>query len=333
MGQSTMAMMGNLGCKTPVSGLMPEVYFLPYPYEYRNPFGMNGEEGDRAVMKYIEVSVHARSFPLTPPPQCPTNIFSIPCMLCCTQTVLNDDESGITKPACVVVEAIQGEGGVHAMSDWCLQELRRITKKFDVPLVIDEVQAGFCRSGNIFAYEKSGIVPDVVCMSKAVGGSMPMAVIGFTEELDKWAPASHTGTFRGNQLSFATGTASLKYMKENRLWEKVAKQGEHLHARVSKLQQEVNTIGNIRGRGLMWGVEMVNDKKGVDHSGIPLPDGDLAAEIQLQCYRRGMLMEKGGRAGAVMRFLCPLIISDEELDRALDIFEECVKVAEEKLYK
>ena len=337
-GQSMLALMGNLGAKSPVQGLMPEVHFLPFPYHYRQPFGISDPaEADKTVMKYIE-------------------------------TALTDDESGIPKPACVVVEAIQGEGGVQPMSPWALRELRRITKEADIPLVVDEVQAGFCRSGKFFAFQHSetgdqapadvhgkgtaekcqgvaaaapgctadqscgscsyaGIEPDVVCVSKALGGSMPMACIAFTEDLNKWAPAAHTGTFRGNQIGFATGAAGIKYMKEQRLWEAAASKGEWLRARMEALKAELPFIGDVRGRGLMMGIELVHPGTS-DHTGVPLPNGELAIATQKRAFHQNkLIVEKGGRHGAVMRFLPPLTIEQGELEHGVDLFEKSLRDA------
>jgi len=295
-GQGSLAMMGNLAAKSPIQGLMPYVHFLPYPYSYRNPFCIQGEAGEKAVMAYI-------------------------------RTVLTDVESGIPKPACVVVEAIQGEGGVNEMSDWALQELRRITKEQDVPLIIDEVQAGFCRSGHFWAFQRSGIVPDVLCMSKAVGGGLPQAIVAFRREMDVWSPGGHAGTFRGNQLAFVAATAEIKYMKEQKLWEKVAKKGEHLLAILNKLKEEQPAIGCVRGRGLMVGVELVNPDAEKDRWGLQPAWGALAAQAQAECFSRGLIIERGGRSGCVMRFLVPLIVTEQELDECVKIFGEAIKAA------
>lgn len=299
-GHGTLAMMGNLGAKTPVGGLMPDVHFLPFPYAYRNPFGITDvKAGEDAVIAQWE-------------------------------TLLADDESGVPKPACVVVEAIQGEGGVHEMSPRALKALREITRKHDIPLILDEVQAGFCRSGDFFAFEHGDIQPDIVCMSKAIGGGMPLAVIAFTEELNTWKPAAHTGTFRGTQLSFVCGEASLRVMQETRLWETAAKRGEELKKRITAFKDgpDGSCIGDIRGRGLMQGIELVRDHAPErDTSGRPMPDGDLAAATQAECFSRGMLLERGGRQGAVMRMLPPLIVSEDELTRGIDIFEESLRAA------
>ena len=194
-GQGPLAMMGNLDTKSAMPGsLQPDVHFLPFPYKFRNPFGIPGDEGANAVMRYIE-------------------------------NILGDVESGISAPACVVLEVVQGEGGANAFQDEALRTLRRITQERGIPLVIDEIQAGFCRTGTWHAYERAGVVPDVACFSKAVGGQMPLAVIAFREELNKWAPGSHTGTFRGNTMSMVAGKASIEYMQETRLWELAAEKG------------------------------------------------------------------------------------------------------------
>eukprot|EP00928_Gymnodinium_smaydae_P025301 TRINITY_DN201_c0_g3_i1.p1 TRINITY_DN201_c0_g3~~TRINITY_DN201_c0_g3_i1.p1 ORF type:complete len:480 (-),score=43.24 TRINITY_DN201_c0_g3_i1:224-1663(-) len=294
-GQGPLAMMGNLDTKTHVPGLMGEVNFLPYPYDYRNPFGMNGAEGERAVLKYIE-------------------------------TILDDVESGIPLPACIVLEAIQGEGGVNEMSDWALQELRRITAQKKVPLILDEVQSGFCRSGDFFAFNRSGIIPDVLCMSKAIGGGMPMAINAFKEDLNVWGPGSHTGTFRGNTIAFACGTASIRYMKQERLWEKVRQRGEQFRAHIEAIQARADIIGHIRGRGLMQGIEIVDNTR-TDHLGLPKPDGELAGRIQVEAFKRKLIFERGGRNGAVIRFLTPLIVTEEEIDITCGIFAEAVDAA------
>jgi len=301
-GHGTLAMMGNLGAKTPITGLMSDVHFLPYPYHYRNPFGLKGEAGEEAVLNYIE-------------------------------TVLDDVESGITTPACVVMEAIQGEGGVNAASVRAMRRIRELTAERGIPLVVDEVQAGFCRSGDFFAFNQSGIVPDVVCMSKAVGGSQPLAVVAYKKELDTWGPGAHTGTFRGSQISLVCGSASIDYMNEVRLWEHAAARGQQLQANLARLAEEVPCVGDIRGRGLMTGLELVDETKPVDRHGLPPPDGDLAARTQVECVKRGMIMERGGRGGAVMRFLAPLIISESEIDVVSGIFADAVKAAHKALRK
>ncbi|AGO15327.1 diaminobutyrate--2-oxoglutarate aminotransferase [Glaesserella parasuis ZJ0906] len=175
MTHGSLSMTGNLNAKNAVQNLMAGVQFMPYPHEYRCPLGIGGEEGVDALTYYFE-------------------------------NFIEDVESGVVKPAAVILEAIQGEGGVVTAPVKWLQKIREVTKKHGIVLILDEVQAGFCRSGKMFAFEHAGIEPDVVVMSKAVGGSLPLAVLAIKKEFDAWQPAGHTGTFRGNQLAMATGS-------------------------------------------------------------------------------------------------------------------------------
>ena len=124
-------------------------------------------------------------------------------------------ESGVRKPAAVILEAVQGEGGVNpAPVEW-LQRIRKVTQEHGILLIIDEVQAGFARTGKLFAFEHAGIEPDIIVMSKAVGGGLPLAVLGIKKQFDAWEPGHHTGTFRGNQLAMATGLTTLRHLKDN----------------------------------------------------------------------------------------------------------------------
>ncbi|MFP6819880.1 diaminobutyrate--2-oxoglutarate transaminase family protein, partial [Acinetobacter sp.] len=145
MTHGALAMTGNLSAKNAVNGLMPGVQFMPYPHEYRCPLGVGGEAGVDALTYYFE-------------------------------NFIEDVESGVTKPAAVILEAIQGEGGVVTAPAKWLQKIREVTERHNIVLILDEVQAGFARSGKMFAFEHAGIEPDVVVMSKAVGGSLPLAV-------------------------------------------------------------------------------------------------------------------------------------------------------------
>jgi diaminobutyrate-2-oxoglutarate transaminase len=132
-----------------------------------------------------------------------------------------------------------------------VRKIREVTEKHNIVLILDEVQAGFARSGKMFAFEHAGIEPDVVVMSKAVGGSLPLAVLGIKRKFDAWQPAGHTGTFRGNQLAMGTGLASLQVIKEQNLAQNAQERGDFLQAEMKKLAQEFPCIGNVRGRGLM----------------------------------------------------------------------------------
>jgi diaminobutyrate-2-oxoglutarate transaminase len=290
-----LAMMGNLDTKGAGINLMPGVHFMPFPYSYRCPFGLHGEEGSKMASLYLE-------------------------------NVLEDIESGIVKPAAVILECVQGEGGVIPAPVSFLKEVRRITEKHGILMICDEIQAGMGRTGKMFAFEHAEIVPDIVLISKAVGGGLPMAVMMYNHKLDVWSPGTHAGTFRGNQMAMATGAAGIKYMLSEGLVGQAAVKGAKLMANLQALAKQVPEIGDVRGRGLMIGVETVDTSKPAVRGAHPA-FGEFAARVQANCFRRGMIIEKGGRHGAVLRFLPPLVVSDAEIDQACGIFEVAVKEA------
>ena len=296
MTHGSLAMTGNLSAKNAVNGLMPGVQFMPYPHEYRCPLGIGGEAGVDALTYYFE-------------------------------NFIEDVESGVTRPAAVILEAIQGEGGVVTAPVKWLQKIREVTEKHNIVLILDEVQAGFARSGKMFAFEHAGIEPDVVVMSKAVGGSLPLAVLAIKRKFDAWQPAGHTGTFRGNQLAMGTGLATLNTIKNEKLADNATAQGEFLQAELKKLQAELPCIGHVRGCGLMLGIEIIDERQQPDRLGAYPADSQLAAEIQRACFDNKLLLEKGGRGGTVIRLLCPLIITREECEEVIVRFRQAVKDA------
>ncbi len=296
MTHGALSVTGNLSPKAAINGLMPEVQFLPYPHEYRCPLGIGGDAGVKALTYYFD-------------------------------NLINDVESGVRKPAAVILEAVQGEGGVNpAPAEW-LQRIRKVTKEHGIVLIIDEVQAGFARTGKLFAYEHAGIEPDIIVMSKAVGGGLPLAVLGLRKEIDAWEPGHHTGTFRGNQLAMATGLTTLKYLKNNKVADKVAAQGEWLKGKLVELQKRYPVIGHVRGLGLMLGIEIVKPEEGQDHMGCYPADGALSALIQKKCFEAGLILERGGRNGCVLRLLPSLLITDDELEIFLSKFEQALLAA------
>ncbi|WP_042420354.1 aminotransferase class III-fold pyridoxal phosphate-dependent enzyme, partial [Comamonas aquatica] len=191
----------------------------------------------------------------------------------------------------------------------------------------DEVQAGFARSGKMFAFEHAGIEPDVIVMSKAVGGSLPLAVLGIKRKFDAWQPAGHTGTFRGNQMAMGTGIATLKAIRDQNLAQNAQERGDFLQAELKKMATEFPCIGNVRGRGLMLGIEIVDESQSPDHMGSLPADAKLAAAIQTACFNNQLLLEKGGRNGTVIRLLCPLIITQAECEEVLVRFKHALAEA------
>lgn len=295
MTHGTLGMMGNLAPKEAITGLPGEVHFLPYPYLYRSPFGAGTSalETERLSLVYLE-------------------------------NVLSDPESGIGKPAMVLLEAIQGEGGcIPASAQW-LRQVREITHRHDVPLVIDEIQSGVGRSGDLFAFEHAQIVPDAILLSKAIGGGYPLSLLLYLEQYDLWKPGAHTGTFRGNQIALVSGAATLEFIRNEGLLEHVKIVGNQLREGLLQLQNRYSCIGDVRGRGLMLGIEMIDPQGRKDALGHPEAAGTIANRVKRECLREGLIIETGGRHGAVLRFLPPLVISSaqveqvvERLDRAL----------------
>lgn len=294
MGHGALACTGNLNAKTKVAGLMPDVHFFPAPYSYRCPFGLGGEAGVDAACAFFE-------------------------------RTLKDPECGITKPACVIIEPIQGEGGVIPMPVKFMQTIRRVTQELDIPLIVDEIQCGVGRSGKFYAFEYSNIVPDVILTSKAIGGSQPLSVVIYNKKLDKWTAGAHAGTFRGNQLAMKAGTVVMNTVSKPEFLADVQRKGDIIRKRVNALKEEVSIIGDVRGIGLMVGTEFVDPASDPDLIGSRAASGDIAAAVQKRCFEKGLVVEKGGRHGAVMRCLCALNISDEDLNHALGIFEDVVR--------
>ena len=294
MGHGSMALTGNCNAKNKVGNIMPGVQFMPYPYSYRCPMGIGGEAGTKACIAYLE-------------------------------RLLKDPESGVTKPAAIILEPIQGEGGVVPAPIEFLQAVRRITRELDIPMICDEIQCGMGRSGKVFAFEYADIVPDVVLISKAIGGGQPLSVVVYDRKLDVWGPGAHAGTFRGNQVAMAAGTVVMKRISDPEFLKEVVRKGEIMKSRFLKLKDEVSIIGDVRGKGLMLGVEFIDPNGAKDLMGHPEPGGDIALKVQRLCFENKLIMEKGGRNGSVMRCLCPLTITDEQIEEAMDIFEKVVK--------
>ncbi|MDW2370129.1 pyridoxal phosphate-dependent class III aminotransferase [Vibrio sp. 1078-1] len=296
MTNGTMGMMGNLGTKARRTGLMSDVHFMPFPYNLRCPFGLGGDEGAKASIRYID-------------------------------RLLNDDESGIMKPAAIIVEPVQGEGGVAPAPAFWLRELRRICDEHGILLIFDEIQCGIGKTGYNFAFEESGIVPDILCLSKAIGGGLPMSLLVINKQHDTWKPGEHTGTFRGNQLAMVSGAKALEIIQRDNLVEHANIAGQYLRYGLESIQKRVNCIAEVRGKGLMLGVEIKNPDGELNKFGEPQADSELTLSIQRAALERGLIVEKGGREGAVIRFLPPLIISFEQIDFALRVFEDAILAA------
>ncbi|NEA97528.1 aminotransferase class III-fold pyridoxal phosphate-dependent enzyme [Streptomyces sp. SID13726] len=210
---------------------------LPYPQDYRCPFGVGGPHGAELAARW-------------------------------TESALDDPKSGVPLPAGMILEPVQGEGGVLPAPDAWMRRMRQITADRSIPLIADEVQTGVGRTGAFWAMEHSGITPDVMVLSKAIGGSLPLAVIVYRDDLDTCEPSTHTSPFRGNQLAMAAGTATMAYVRENALTERAATLGTHMLDQLRGLAREFSVVGDVRGRGLMIGVEMVEPEGEAPGAGV-----------------------------------------------------------------
>jgi len=243
--------------------------------------------------------------------------------------VLSDSSSGINSPAAVIVETVQGEGGINAASlDW-LRNLQTVCKKHGILLIVDDIQAGCGRTGDYFSFEEAGIEPDIITLSKSLGGyGLPFAVVLMRPELDQWKPGEHNGTFRGNNLAFVTATAAINhYWSDNVFSNEIKRKGVYISQR---LEDIVGKYGEgkftTKGRGMFQGINCVN--------------GEIAGKITRSAFKKNLIIETSGADDQVVKFLCPLIISDENLKNGIDIVEEAIReicakeedIPEEKMY-
>ncbi|SFK58137.1 diaminobutyrate--2-oxoglutarate transaminase [Methylocapsa palsarum] len=298
MTSGALGLTGAIAAKAAV-GLSAESQFLPFPSDYRCPFGLGGTAGATVGAAYIE-------------------------------TLLDDPNSGVCAPAAVILEIVQGEGGINPAPDDWLRAVRAMTSRRGIPLIIDEVQTGLGRTGRLFAFERAGVRPDVVVLSKAIGGGLPLSVVVYHRDLDVWKPGAHAGTFRGNQLAFAAGAAAIRHVRAHRLDLHAEAMGQRLMAALDRVAATKSSIGNVRGRGLMIGVEFVESQNSAPGSRPPPAHPAMARHVQAECLRRGLIVELGGRFGAVVRFLPPLIVSANEIDEIAARFEDAVAAAQSR---
>ncbi|MGX5697521.1 diaminobutyrate--2-oxoglutarate transaminase [Agromyces soli] len=228
------------------------------------------------------------------------------------EKMLDDPGSGLDLPAAVIVEAVQGEGGINVASVPWLQRLREITAARGILLILDEIQAGIGRTGTFFAFEHAGIVPDLVTVSKSISGSgLPMSLVLLRPEVDVWKPGAHTGTFRGNNLAFVTARVALEqYWSDASFADDIARKSALLSEELKGIAAENPALGlTVRGRGLMYGLVCDGDRT-------------LAGRISKAAFARGLVIETSGAFDEVLKFLPSLTITDDELRRGLAIVRE-----------
>lgn len=230
------------------------------------------------------------------------------------EKVLNDSSSGVDKPAAVIVETVQGEGGINAASFEWLRNLDSICKANDILLIVDDIQAGCGRTGTFFSFEDVGIKPDLVTLSKSLGGyGLPFAVVLFRPELDRWKPGEHNGTFRGNNFAFVTAKAAIDhYWSDDMFSKQIKEKGAYISLRLEAIVERYGQ-GNFTtcGRGMFQGINCVN--------------GEIAGKITRQAFQDGLIIETSGADDHVVKLLCPLVITMNNLEKGIDILENAIK--------
>lgn len=280
----TMAMTAkNMPYKHRFGPFAGELYRVPMAYPYRWPGGP--EHCEKEAFSYITDQIHA--------------------------------QIGEENTAAVIIEPIQGEGGfivppkgfLPRLADWC--------REHDILFIADEVQSGFCRSGDWFACDDEGVVPDLITTAKGIAGGMPLAAVtGRAELLDGVHPGGLGGTYGGNPVACAAALASMDFMAEHDLAGRARAIGERLTGRLTSMAERFPQIGEVRGRGAMIAAELVTDRETKE------PAAALAGAVNKACHERGLVTLTCGTLGNVFRFLPPLTITDELLDEGLDVFEE-----------
>jgi diaminobutyrate-2-oxoglutarate transaminase len=237
------------------------------------------------------------------------------------EKLLDDSGSGISIPAAIIFETVQGEGGVNVATNEWMQKIEKICRDRDIVLIVDDVQMGCGRTGTFFSFEPSGIKPDIVCLSKSIGGiGMPFALTLLKPELDIWAPGEHNGTFRGNNLAFVAAAAALDYWKDGRFSQEIATKSEFIRSALQMMADQYPELkGTVRGRGMIQGIKY--------------PKVGIAEAICAEAFKRGLIMETSGTDSEVAKLLPPLTIDQKGLEQGLKIMAESIKAVSIQLKK
>lgn len=277
-------------------GVGSDIHILPYSSCFRCPVGQDGCRSRIAAAELPPCGHFARH-------------------------VLEDPANGLPPIAGFLVEPVQGVGGVVPADDVWLRGLAGLALTEGAALIVDEVQTGWGRTGGLYAFEESGVVPDVVVLPRAIGGGLPLSAIVLREPFDVWPAGMPVGTSRANPLAMSAGLATLRHIEDGDLPHRATAMGARLLAQLGELPFRHGFVGDVRGRGLMVGIECV-DQRAQDAYGRPAPSGALAHAVQASCVRRGLLVDTGGRYGSVVRLMPPLIVQADDIDRIAAILRD-----------
>jgi 4-aminobutyrate aminotransferase len=273
--------------------LVPEVTHVPYAYCYRCPFNLTYPKCDFACVKFIEEEILNKVAPA--------------------------DEV-----AAIVVEPIQGEGGYIVPPPGYLQRLKALAEKYEILTIMDEIQSGMGKTGKMFAMEHWNVTADIVVIAKALASGMPLGACVASRKLMSWEPGSHSTTFGGNPIGCAAGLVTIELL-ENGLMRNASRMGNYMMKHLKKMMKRYAVMGDVRGKGLMIGIEFVRNRKTKE------PAPEMTDQIARECFKNGLMLLTCGKN--TIRFIPPLVISQETADQALEIFEKVVKKANSKKRK
>jgi diaminobutyrate-2-oxoglutarate transaminase len=270
----SLSITGNTEIKSGAFGTANNVTFMPYPYGFMENFD---------TIEYIE-------------------------------SVLNDVNSGIEKPAAIIFETIQAEGGIIVAPIEWMQRLKNLCDRHDILLICDDIQVGCGRTGAFFSFERASIIPDIVILSKSISGyGFPMSLLLIKPELDIWQPGEHTGTFRGNQIAFIGAAAALEYREKSNLEQEVRLKECFLRSFLTREIEPINTKIKIRGLGMIWGIDLKE-----------FQDTNLTKKIISRCFDLGLIVERVGRNDSVIKILPPLTIEIPKLQQGCSIIKQAL---------
>jgi 4-aminobutyrate aminotransferase-like enzyme len=271
-------------------GIDADAHFLPYPDPYRWPEALGGSAGAGAAALDL------------------------------VRQALEDPGSGIGPLAAIIVEPIQGNGGIVSPPDAFLAGLRELSDVHGIALIFDEIQSGFGRSGRMWAADHWGVVPDLMTVGKGIGGGLALsAVVGRASHMSHWSPGTHTSTFLGNAVNLAAGRAAIAVMCRDRLWERSADLGGRLLERLRAGLDGHPAVGDVRGMGLFIGIELVRDRATKE------PDRERAAAVRGRAFDDGVIVAAAGRYEHVVKISPPLTIDEQQANEAVDVVIDAIR--------
>lgn len=273
MSTGSLSVSSNNFYRKNLAGNTSSVVFMPYPYGFNNSFD---------TIEYM-------------------------------RNMLTDDHSGVDIPAAVILETVQAEGGIIVSDECWLKRLRELCDEFGILMIVDDIQVGCGRTGNFFSFERAGIVPDMVTLSKSISGAgLPMSLLLIKPEYDVFAPGEHNGTFRGNQMAFVAGKAAIDFATETGLYEQVKEKGKFISDFIEKEILPLDERITYRGIGMVYGIDFSKMQEGT------------SKKVAEKCFENKLVIERCGRGGAVLKLLPPLTTTYEELEKGLSIIKSAI---------